>query len=191
LGGIDRTQPSFLRNRMKRILFAAALLLLAGCSGDQLTQAEFFDVSRQILRFAEQDARQNQPGRPADGPLYVNLHSFRVAAYKVTGDSVPEDSMSRVLGEPTQAVQEQVLLCDSESGIGGCWVRKFGIWVNLNLVRQAGDELTAHVRSTSTDRRRLPSDHCNRVWTLDFRKEGTQWRMVQRRLRRDCRTEDE
>jgi hypothetical protein len=176
---------------MKRIFFAAALLLLAACSGEPLSQAEFFDVSRQILRFAEQDARQNQPGRVADGPLYVNLNSFRAAALKVTGDSVTEDSMSRVLGEPTQAVQEQVLLCDSESGIGGCWVRKFGIWVNLNLVRQAGDELTAHVRSASTDRRRLPSDHCNRVWTLEFRKQGTQWRMTEQRLRRDCRTEEE
>lgn len=176
---------------MKRIILAAGLLLLAACGGPEPTQAEFFDVARQVLRFAEQDARQNQPGGVADGPLYVNLNSFRIAAHKVTGDSVSEDSMSRVLGEPTQAVQEQVLLCDSESGFGGCWVRKFGIWVNLNLVRQSGDELTAHVRSASTDRRRLPSDHCNRVWTLEFRREGTQWRMTERRLRRDCRLEEE
>lgn len=171
---------------MKRILLAAALLL-AACSGEQPTEAEFFDISRQILRFAEQDARQNQPGRPAEGPLYVNLNSFRTAATKVTGAAVPEDSMSRVLGEPTHAVLEQVLLCDAESGFGGCWVRKFGVWVNLNLVRQAGDELTAHVRSTSTDRRSLPSDFCDRVWTLEFRREGGQWRMAERRLRRDCR----
>lgn len=176
---------------MKRILLAAVFPLLAACSGERLTQAEFFDISRQIVQFAEQDARQNQPGRPSDGPLYVNLNSFRIAARKVTGDTVSEDSMSRVLGEPTQAVQEQVLLCDSESGIGGCWVRKFGVWINLNLVRQAGDGLTAHVRSATTDRRRLPSDHCNRVWTLEFRREGQQWRMTDRTLRRDCRTEEE
>jgi hypothetical protein len=176
---------------MKRILFAAALPLLAACSGQRPTEAEFFDISRQILRFAEQDARQNQPGRPAEGPLYVNLNSFRQAAAKITGATVSEDSMSRVLGEPVQAVQEQVLLCDSESGIGGCWVRKFGVWVNLNLVRQAGGELTAHVRSSSTDRRRLPTDFCDRVWKLDFRKEGAAWRLAKRELRRDCRQESD
>lgn len=175
---------------MKRILLAAALSL-AACSGQRPSEAEFFDVSRQILRFAEQDARQNQPGRPADGPLYVNLNSFRNAANRVTGATVSEDSMSRVLGEPTHAVLEQVLLCDAESGIGGCWVRKFGVWVNLNLVRHAGNEMTAHVRTTSTDRSRLPSDFCDRVWMLEFRREGAQWRMVNRTLRRDCRMEEE
>lgn len=175
---------------MKRILLPA-VLLLAACSGERPTEAEFFDISRQVLRFAEQDARQNQPGRPAEGPLYVNLNSFRNAAHRVTGATVSEDSMSRVLGEPTHAVLEQVLLCDAESGFGGCWVRKFGVWVNLNLVRHAGDELTAHVRTTSTDRRRLPSDFCDRVWTLEFRREGGQWRMAERRLRRDCRIEED
>src|SRR5687768_8505148 len=103
---------------MKRIAIAAALLL-AACSGEQPSEAEFFDISRQILRYAEQDARQNQPGRPAEGPLYVNLNSFRNAAHRVTGATVTVDSMSRALGEPTHAVLEQVLLCDAESGIGG------------------------------------------------------------------------
>jgi hypothetical protein len=176
---------------MKRIVMAAGVMLLSACGGPQPTEAEFFDVARQILRFAEQDARQNQPGRPAEGPLYVNLNSFRNAAHKVTGATVSEDSMSRVLGEPTHAVLEQVLLCDAESGFGGCWVRRFGVWVNLNLVRQAGDELTAHVRTTSTDRRTLPSDFCDRVWTLEFRRDGGRWRMEDRRLRRDCRIEAE
>lgn len=175
---------------MKRILFAAVLPLLAACSGEPPTEAEFFGIARQILQFAERDARQNQPGRPAEGPLYVNLNSFRTAAHKVTDATISEDSMSRVLGEPTHAVLEQVLLCDAESGIGGCWVRKFGVWVNLNLVRHAGDELTAHVRTTTTDRRRLPSDFCDRVWKLEFRKEDGAWRMAGRELRRDCR-EDE
>jgi hypothetical protein len=174
---------------MKRMLTAAGLLLLSACGGPRPTEAEFFDISRQILRFAEQDARQNQPGRPAEGPLYVNVTSFRAAANKITGATISEDSMSRVLGEPTHAAQEQVLLCDPESGIGGCWVRKFGVWVNLNLAQQAGGELTAFVRSASTDRRRLPSDHCNRVWKLDFRRENGAWRMAEQELRRDCRTE--
>ena len=177
---------------MKRLAFAAGLLLLAACEGEDATVAEFFDVARQVLRFAEQDARQNQPGRVAEGPLYVNVHSFRSAAHRVTGETIPEDSMSRALGEPTQALPEQVLLCDTASGFGGCWVRKYGVWVNLNLVRHAGDEMTAFVRSSSTDRRSIPTTWCDRVWELDFRRqENGAWRLSGQRLRRDCRQEEE
>jgi hypothetical protein len=175
---------------MKRTLFAAALLplLLASCSSERPTTPEFIDIARQVLRFAEADARKNQPGRVADGPLYVNLQSFRNAAVKMTGEPITEDSISRALGEPTQAVLEQALLCDTTSSFGGCWVRKYGVWINLNLVRQAGGELTAHVRSTTTHRAQRPTDFCDRVWTLDFRKrEGGGWRMTNQRLRRDCR----
>jgi hypothetical protein len=171
---------------MKRIALAAALLALAGCSGEPVSVPDFMDISRQVLRFAEADARQNQPGREADGPLYVNVNSFRTAAAKATGQDVPFDSVSRALGEPTQAVLEQALLCDTV-GFGGCWVRKYGIWVNLNLVRHAGDELTAYVRSTSTHRAQRPTDFCDRVWTLDFRREGGRWRLAERELQRDCR----
>ena len=177
---------------MKRTVFAAGLLLLAACGGSDPTVAEFFDVARQVLRFAEQDARQNQPGRPSDGPLYVNLNSFRHAAGRVTGETLSEDSISRALGEPTQALQEQVLLCDTASGFGGCWVRKYGVWVNLNLMRHAGDEMTAYVRSSSTDRRAIPSSWCDRVWELDFRRqESGAWRLSSQRLRRDCRQPQE
>lgn len=174
---------------MKRTIFAAALLplLLSGCSTERVTVAEFTGIARQVLAFAEQDARQNQPGRVADGPLYVNLQSFRTAGTKLTGETLSEDSISRVLGEPTQAILEQALLCDTASGFGGCWVRKYGVWINLNLVRRAGDEVTAFVRSTTTNRTARPTDFCDRVWTLDFRKEGEQWRLARRTLRRDCR----
>lgn len=177
---------------MKRILLAAGtlplLLSLAACGGDRPTMPEFIGVAREVLRFAEADARQNQPGRVADGPLYVNLQSFRTAAIKMTGQEISEDSISRALGEPTQAVLEQALLCDTMSSFGGCWVRKYGVWINLNLVRQAGGEMTAHVRSTTTNRSTRPTDFCDRVWTLDFQKqEAGGWRLAKQRLRRDCR----
>lgn len=172
---------------MKRIVLAASLALLAGCGGQPVPMSEFIPIAREVLAFAEQDARQNQPGREADGPLYVNVNSFRTAAEKVTRQEISEDSMSRALGEPTQAILEQALLCDTTSQFGGCWVRKYGVWINLNLVRHSGDELTAHVRSTTTNRTQRPTDFCDRVWTIDFRREGGQWEMVDRRLRRDCR----
>ena len=174
---------------MKRTVLAAVLplLFLAGCSGERPTAPEFFGIARQILEFAERDARQNQPGRVSDGPLYVNVSSFRTAANKATGLELTEDSVSRALGEPTHALLEQVLLCDMDQGFGGCWVRKYGVWINLNLVRMGGDGLTAFVRSTSTNRAQRPTDFCDRVWVLTFRKEGGQWRMAEQRLQRDCR----
>lgn len=178
---------------MKRTVFAAVLalpLLMAGCAGEPVPMSEFVPVARQVLAFAEKDARENQPGRVADGPLYVNVLSFQTAANKVTGEEIPLDSMSRALGEPTQAILEQALLCDTTSQFSGCWVRKYGVWINLNLVRRSGDEMTAHVRSTTTNRAQQPSDFCDRVWTLDFRREGSGWRMAEQRLRRDCRTQD-
>jgi hypothetical protein len=174
---------------MKRTVLAAVLplLFLAGCSGERPTEAEFFGIARQVLQFAERDARQNQPGRVADGPLYVNLNSFRTAATKVLDRELPKDSISLALGEPTDALLEQALLCDTEQGFGGCWVRKYGVWVNLNLVRQSSDGLTAFVRSTTTNRAQRPTDFCDRVWELEFRKQDGQWRMAQQRLERDCR----
>lgn len=179
---------------MKRFAIAAGLLpmlLLAACSGERATMPEFIDVARQVLRFAEADARQNQPGRVADGPLYVNLLSFRTAANRVTGEQITEDSISRALGEPTQAILEQALLCDTASGFGGCWVRKYGVWINLNLVRSSGGEMTAYVRSTTTNRTLRPTDFCDRVWILEFRRqENGSWQMSDRRLRRDCRPAD-
>jgi hypothetical protein len=173
---------------MKRLALAAAVLplLLSACGGPRPTLPEFLDVSRQILAFAEQDARQNQPGRPSDGPLYVNLNSFRHAATRVTGETISEDSISRALGEPTHALQEQVMLCDTV-GFGGCWLRKYGVWINLNMMRHAGGEMTAYVRTTSTDRRSRPSAWCDRIWVMDFQKqENGQWRLARRRLSRDC-----
>lgn len=175
---------------MKRISLAALLLplMLAGCGSEHITVPEYVGIARQVLAFAEQDARQNQPGRVADGPLYVNVQSFRNAAIKLTGETVSQDSISRALGEPTDAQLEQALLCDTASGFGGCWVRKYGLWINLNLVRHAGGEISTFVRSTTTNRALRPTDFCDRVWTLDFRKdESGQWRLTERTLRRDCR----
>lgn len=186
---------------MKRIVLAL-LLPLAACSGERATPADFYAVAPQVLRFMEQDARANQPGRVNDGPLYVNLESFRAASEAVTGTVLNQDSISRAVGEPTQAVLEQVLLCDTGDsistigggigglgGIGGCWVRKYGIWVNWNLAHGTPDRINASVRSTTTDRRRRPTDFCDRVWRLTFRKQGTTWSLAEKELIADCRIE--
>lgn len=176
---------------MKRTLLAAALLplLLASCIRERPSVPQFMGIAQEILRFAENDARENQPGRVNDGPLYVSVRSFHDAAEKATGETVPEDSVARVLGEPIPAELEQILLCDTGGSLAGCWVRQYGVFVNLNIVRQAGSELSAWVRTSSTDRRVHPTDFCHRVWRLDFRTDGGEWRLADRTLLRDCAPE--
>lgn len=171
---------------MKRIAAAAVLVLLAACTRERATVPDFMAVAGEVLRFAEQDARQNQPGRVADGPLYVNLLSFRNAARSVTGRELEVDSISAALGDPVQAEQLQVLLCDTV-GFGGCWVRKYGIWVNWNLASGGAREIEASVRTTSTDRRVHPTHFCDRVWRLRYVKQDGAWALADSTLRRDCR----
>ncbi|HEX8395367.1 MAG TPA: hypothetical protein VF665_23660 [Longimicrobium sp.] len=178
---------------MKRLFpalaLAVALPLLGGCTGERATKEDFYAVAPQILKYMEADARQNQPGRVSDGPLYVNLDSFRRASSGVTGETLSIDSISMRLGEPTLASQEQALLCDDSSGFGGCWVRKYGVWVSWNQAYGTRDEIRATVRSTSTDRRYRPSDFCDRVWRLTFHKQGAQWALGEKELILDCREE--
>jgi hypothetical protein len=168
---------------------AAALLplLLASCVRERPTVPQFMEVSREVLAFAAGDARESQPGRANDGPLYVNIRSFQAAAERATGESVSYDSMEAVLGEePIQAELDQILLCDTTGTLAGCWVRQYGIFVNLNMVQLAGSEMSLYVRTSSTDRRRHPTDFCHRVWRLDYRKEGEAWRLAERSLLRSC-----
>jgi hypothetical protein len=176
---------------MKRIAPLAALvpLLLAACGPERPSVPEFMEIAGEILAFAEQDARESQPGRASDGPLYVNVGSFQAGAERATRQRVPQDSVARALGQPVHAAMEQVTLCDSLGTVIGCWVRQYGIWINLNLVRVGGGELTAYVRSLSTDRRAHPTDFCSRVWRLDYRhEEGEGWRLAERTLLRSCAT---
>ncbi|MBB4639133.1 hypothetical protein [Longimicrobium terrae] len=174
---------------MKRLFLALALPVLGACSGERATPEDFYAVAPQIITYMEQDARQNQPGRVADGPLYVNLDSFRRASASVTGSALEVDSISLRLDEPTQASQEQALLCDTTSGFGGCWVRKYGIWINWNQAYGTREEIRATVRSTSTDRRYRPSNFCDRVWKLTYRKQGAQWALADKKMILDCRAE--
>ncbi len=171
----------------RRILAAALLpLFLSSCIRERPTVPQFMAIASDIARFAEADARASQPGRANDGPLYVSVRSFHAAAEKATGATVSEDSVAAAIGEPIPAELEQILLCDTGGSLSGCWVRQYGVFVNLNMVRLAGTELSAWVRTSSTDRRVYPTDFCHRVWRLDFRQEGDRWQLAERKLLRDC-----
>ena len=174
---------------MTRPALVLALALLAGCSPEPATVPDFMEVAGQLLRFAERDARAHQPGRASDGPLYVNLFSFRNAARTLTRQDVEVDSIAAALGDPVQAEQIQVMMCDTV-GFGGCWVRKYGIWVNWNLAGGGAREIEASVRTMSTDRRVHPTNFCDRVWRLRFQKQEAGWALTDSILRRDCLESD-
>lgn len=173
---------------MKRSPFAAALLplLLASCVRERPSVPEFLEISREVLEVAETDARRNQPGRVNDGPLYVNVKSFHEAAERATGETVDYEAVNQALGDPVQAELEQILLCDTGGTLSGCWVRRYGVFVNLNIVKLAGSEMSVWVRTSSTDRRAHPTDFCHRVWRLDFRTDGDSWNLAERDLLRSC-----
>ncbi|HEU0012156.1 MAG TPA: hypothetical protein VFQ45_00650 [Longimicrobium sp.] len=172
---------------MKRAAPALAALLLAACSSTRPTREDYFEVMRQMVRFVEDDARRNAPGRVADGPLQVDLRSFRGGGFAVTRESFTDDDIAAALGRPiVRAEMEDVMLCDTVSSVGGCWVRQFGVFVHLNVARTTTDQVTALVRTTTTDRRTHPSDWCDRVWWLRYRKQGGAWSLAERDLRESC-----
>jgi hypothetical protein len=172
-----------------KLRLAATILavpLLAACTTERPTGPEFTDIAGEILTFAENDARTSQPGRVNDGPLYVSVRSFHAAAERATGGDVPLEGIERALGEPIPAELEQILLCDTTGSLGGCWVRQYGVFVNLNRVQLSGNRMTLFVRTSTTDRRRHPTDFCHRVWRLEYRKDEAGWRQTERTLQRDC-----
>ena len=178
---------------MKRTLFAVLLLpvALASCVRERPSVPQFMTIAREIVDFAADDARRTQPGRANDGPLYVSVRSFHEGAERATGQTVDYDSVALALGDPVHAELEQILLCDTGGTLAGCWVRRYGVFVNLNIVKLAGNEMSAFVRTSSTDRRTHPTDFCHRVWRIDYRTDdGERWHLAERELVRSCVEEE-
>ena len=174
---------------MKRAASLLLLLpLLAACSGQRASEADYVSVVREIVAFVQNDSRTHMLGRPSEGPNWVDVKGFAGRARQVTGDSIPVERMRTLLGRPRIADPRQVLLIDDEEqgGLGGTWVREYGNYVSPNVVRATGDQITMIVVGYTTDRRTFPTVICDRTWRLRYRKEAGQWRRTEQELMKNC-----
>lgn len=181
--------------RAARVLFLL-LAVIAACSPERPAPEVYLDALPRVIEFAEADARRNQPGQPAQGPLIVDLPSFAYGARTVTGVEVDTARLRAAVGQPFLnipfAQADSAMLCDEGGGIGGCWVRQYGVYLHLNQARAAGDRMTVLLTSTTTNRSLFPTHICDRVWRLIFLRRDGQWEMAERDLRQTtCETVEE
>lgn len=175
---------------MLRSILLFALLgccgALAGCDPPRQSAEDYLHVVSQIVAFAEDDARENAPGAPSAGALFLDVGTVVMHSRAAVGRTLHADTVEAAIDRPFRpGTLESVLLCDEE-GLGGCWVREYGVFVTLNSVRGHGDQMSALVRTIMTDRRMFPTDFCNRYWSLRFERSEGAWRMVDRTLNRSC-----
>lgn len=173
--------------RAARALFLP-LAVLAACTTERPSAEVYLDVLPRVVEFAENDARREQPGQPATGPLIVDLPSFAFGGRTVTGANVDTARLRAAIGKPFVdipfAQADSALLCDQGGTVGGCWVRQYGVYLHLNQARAAGGRMTVLLTSTSTNRSEFPTRICDRVWRLVFLRRDGQWEMAERDLRR-------
>lgn len=166
---------------MKRLQLLSALLLagtVAGCGSEAPSEADYLDVVRQTVHFAERDARRSAPPGSADGPLLLDVKSFRGGSLRATGQVVETDRISRAVDRPFQpTVPDSSFNClDLELGTS-CWVPKNGVFVHLNLASRATDRITMHITSTVTASNYVPPVLCDRVFRLEFQRSQRGWVM--------------
>lgn len=154
---------------------------LAACGGERPSPDAYLTVVRGAIEWADTDARANAPADPGeapDGPLYVDTRSFAGGAERVTFQKMDEATLGRGVGRPFEPAihPDSVLLCDEGGLSSGCWVKRYGVAVKLNLVEVVGDRMNAHVTSWATDRALYPTRICERVVKVTFRKEGETYR---------------
>jgi hypothetical protein len=165
----------------RRSAFVLPLLAaLAACGGDRPAPEAYLAVIRGTVEWVEADARRNAPGDPGenpDGPLYLDTRSFAAGAQRVTFQAMDEPTLARGVGRPFEPAihPDSVLLCDEGGLSSGCWVKRYGVAMKLNIVELVDDRMNAHVVSWATDRSIFPTRICERVVKVTFRKQGEAW----------------
>ena len=179
---------------MKRFrLTAAALLVLAAaaCQPERHTAADYYAVLPQLVAVAERDAREHALGQPSAGPVFVDIDSFRGGGWQVTREYLDRDSLFAALGLPAarRATPQEALILEDTVGMGGRWVREYGVLLRLNLMKWEPDEMTATIANYTTDRREWPTDICERVLRVSFRQTGEdRWAHSGTEVRYECDT---
>lgn len=176
----------------RSLLWATAAVLLSACSAGRPTPEDYLQVVRQVVQVMDEDARAHPLGRPPRGPLWVDARGFAGRGLEVTGEPVTKERILAALGRGArEAEPRQVLLAATDEDVlGGTWVREYGVHVSPNAARGTRDQITMLVANYRTDRRAMPTEICDRVWRLRFRRQpdGT-WRLTERALTRQCEAE--
>lgn len=174
-----------------RILAAAALALLSACGGDRPTVRDYYALLPELVRTLEEDGRRHAQGRPSEGPLWVDAASFAGGAWQLTRERVPPDSVVAAMGRPDArpATPQQALVTEDTSGVGGRWVREYGVLARVNLVKWEPGEVAVTAANYTTDRRPWPTDICERVLRVTFRESGEgRWTRAGTEVRYECDT---
>jgi hypothetical protein len=174
-------------------LWAAAAILLGACTGGRPTTEDYLTVVREVVSVMEKDARTQALGRPPRGPLWVDARGFAGRAAEVTGVRITKEQVLAVLGpDVRESTPQQVLLASSDEDVlGGTWVREYGVHVSPNAARGTRDQITILVANYSTDRRAMPTDICERLWRMRFRRQPDgRWTATERKLTRPCVAEE-
>ena len=186
-------------------LLLPALLALAACSHTDYTERDYYAILPDLVRFTDQDARQNAGGTRPAGPTWVDVKSFAGGGWQLTGKTLTRDSAWAHIGNPAaQRVEKpQDALVIQDTGTvavspeavagfaGGRWVKGYGVLLHLNLVKADNQEVAATVTSFTTDRRSWPTGICRRVQRVTYRKDAAgAWQRSKNELRKRCEDPD-
>jgi len=192
--------------RVRPILFALlSLVPLAACDGGRHTDADFYGVLPDAVRFADQDARDNVGEKKPQGPLWIDVKSFAGGGWQLTGHTLNRDSVFARVGstnaQRVETPQEAVVIQDTGTVAaspeavagfsGGRWVKAYGVLLHLNTVKADSKEIAITLTSYATDRRVWPTDICRRVLRLSYQKDDAgSWRRTHDEVRKKCEDPD-
>ena len=174
-----------------RILAVAALALAAACDSERPTVQDYYAILPELVRTLEEDGRRHAQGRPSEGPLWVDSASFTGGAWQLTRERVPADSLVAALRRPDARFtrHQEALIIEDTTGVGGRWVREYGVLARLNLVKWEPGEVAVTAANYTTDRRPWPTDICERVLRVTFRESGEgRWTRAGTEVRYECDT---
>jgi hypothetical protein len=173
-------------------LAALALLALAACQPRRPGLEDYYAILPELVRAVEADARQNAAGRPAEGPLFLDLESFAGGGWQLTKQRTSRDSVWAAIAHPgaRPARPDSALVLEDSMSVGGRFVREYGVFERLHLVKWEPGEIAVTIASYTTDRRRWPTDVCERVLRVTFRRQGegepARWTQSDTEVRLEC-----
>ena len=174
---------------LSRSALAALLLAGAACGGPaRPSRADYLEALPQMVAFAERDARRAAPTGSAEGPLLVDVRSFRMAPGELADGAVDSAAVAGAIGKPFRAVVVDSALRCVNSMLGRqCGVVGDGVFVRMAVAQASPRRITANVVSVTTHENRIPPANCDRRHRLVMeRSESGRWAIADSVAGRTC-----